>query len=604
MCTCHIKERASIVRHVRSEDNPADIGSRGCMIDELVKSKLWWHGPNFLQLPEDKWPKEAVMAVDFAKQHINNDLPEDEISIIMDKNSKVPKLTSSLKVAAKSITVADKVESLCVEIDSTRFSKWSKLLMSHSAVLYALYKFGKSAANPSNLFEKLLKLKVNSHQQPSLIMEAEVNLIKQLQQKCPPTVNVQRNLMLKLNQAGLIVCNHRIAATEKTPDLIWLPDCYEVHLLILHIHAKLFHAGPRETLNELRSLYWLCQGKRITSKVINNECQKCKLLKLKPYKMPVMPELPCERTTASAPFKHCGLDYAGPKMIKVDSETKKCWIILFTCFSTRAIHLEVVKGLDAHNFILAFRRFTARRGRPDLIVSDNQSTLKAASTLIEPCWHQNEGELQDFIARERLSWKFIIECAPWMGGFYERLIGLTKKAISHAIGNRILTFDEFNTVVIECETIVNCRPISPVDPEFKPGQAKQLALRPVDFLMPHGNINNGLPYYCFDNDPDFLPKETTGDTLMRLMHKTAAIVERFWKIWSIEYINQLREVNQNFHRQNKIADAAPEIGQVVMIKEENAIRNTWKLGIIEELNSSKDKAIRSAKVKTPNAFNC
>uniref|UniRef100_A0A914XU42 Uncharacterized protein n=1 Tax=Panagrolaimus superbus TaxID=310955 RepID=A0A914XU42_9BILA len=101
-------------------------------------------------------------------------------------------------------------------------------MLSHSAVLYALNKLGKRAANPSKLLEKSLKLNVNSHQQPSLIMEVEVNLIKQLLQKYPPTENIQRNLMLQLNQTGLIVCNHRIAATEKTPDLIWLPDCFEV----------------------------------------------------------------------------------------------------------------------------------------------------------------------------------------------------------------------------------------------------------------------------------------------------------------------------------------------------------------------------------------
>uniref|UniRef100_A0AC35GH83 Integrase catalytic domain-containing protein n=1 Tax=Panagrolaimus sp. PS1159 TaxID=55785 RepID=A0AC35GH83_9BILA len=97
-----------------------------------------------------------------------------------------------------------------------------------------------------------------------------------------------------------------------------------------------------------------------------------------------MPTHPLERTTAFPPFKHVGLDYAGPKLVRGDTETKKVWIILITCLSTRAVHLEITYGLDASSFLLAFRRFIARRGRPDLIISDNQSTLKAAEKIVTP----------------------------------------------------------------------------------------------------------------------------------------------------------------------------------------------------------------------------
>jgi hypothetical protein len=204
-----------------------------------------------------------------------------------------------------------------------------------------------------------------------MVTVAENFLIRQIQQKHPPTANLKRSLMLTVDENNIIVCNHRIP-------------------FIIHIHEKLFHGGPRETLNELRSRFWISQGKRTVMKAINNKCQHCKLLKLKPYLMPPMPALPAERTQAFAPFLHTGLDYAGPFMVKQGAENVKSWIILFTCLSTRAVHLETVNGLDSYNFILAFERFVARRGRPNLVISDNQTTLKAASKLLIPCWENKD----------------------------------------------------------------------------------------------------------------------------------------------------------------------------------------------------------------------
>jgi hypothetical protein len=160
-----------------------------------------------------------------------------------------------------------------------------------------------------------------------MVTVAENFLIRQIQQKHPPTANLKRSLMLTVDENNIIVCNHRIPS-ENGLGLIWLPHCYEVNLLIIHIHEKLFHGGPRETLNELRSRFWISQGKRTVMKAINNKCQHCKLLKLKPYLMPPMPALPAERTQAFAPFLHTGLDYAGPFMVK-QGASKNFTLLLF-----------------------------------------------------------------------------------------------------------------------------------------------------------------------------------------------------------------------------------------------------------------------------------
>ncbi|XP_075170472.1 uncharacterized protein LOC142242835 [Haematobia irritans] len=61
--------------HVRSEDNPADLGSRGVSPAELAVSSLWWHGPEWLCSASSQWdisdltPLETDVEVRAVKTH-------------------------------------------------------------------------------------------------------------------------------------------------------------------------------------------------------------------------------------------------------------------------------------------------------------------------------------------------------------------------------------------------------------------------------------------------------------------------------------------------------------------------------------------------------
>ena len=41
-------------KHIGTNDNPADLGSRGSTPQELQAKSLWWHGPHWLTLPQDQ----------------------------------------------------------------------------------------------------------------------------------------------------------------------------------------------------------------------------------------------------------------------------------------------------------------------------------------------------------------------------------------------------------------------------------------------------------------------------------------------------------------------------------------------------------------------
>ena len=78
------------------------------------------------------------------------------------------------------------------------------------------------------------------------------------------------------------------------------------------------------------------------------------------------------------------------------------YILLLTCTSSRAIHLELVHDMKAPAFIRAFKRFIGRCGMPDIVISDNFKTLKSI-------------EAKRFMTHNNITQKFISPVAPWIG---------------------------------------------------------------------------------------------------------------------------------------------------------------------------------------------
>lgn len=71
-----------------------------------------------------------------------------------------------------------------------------------------------------------------------------------------------------------------------------------------------------------------------------------------------MSPLPVGRLESFNPaFMHSGLDFFGPFAVVLHRRSHKRYCCLFTCLTTRAVHIEVTWSLDTNFFLLAFRRF-------------------------------------------------------------------------------------------------------------------------------------------------------------------------------------------------------------------------------------------------------
>ena len=104
---------------------------------------------------------------------------------------------------------------------------------------------------------------------------------------------------------------------------------------------------------------------------------------------------------------------------------RKVWVCLFTCFTVRAVHLELVEDMSTDEFLFCLCRFIARQGAPQLILSDNAKQFKAASTVLEKAWRNvmTDERLNEFVSNQGIQWKFTVELAPWMGDFMKDWLG-------------------------------------------------------------------------------------------------------------------------------------------------------------------------------------
>ncbi|KRX36934.1 hypothetical protein T05_6818 [Trichinella murrelli] len=242
--------------------------------------------------------------------------------------------------------------------------------------------------------------------------------------------------------------------------------------------------------------------------------------------------------------------------------------------TTRAVHLEVVSEMTAPRLLQAFRRFTARRGKPHALQSDN---FKSFKQLDKDLWQLVSTEMIDNIVREltshHIQWNFITERAPWMGGYWERLIRSMKTSLKKVLQNSMLDDEEFRTIISEFEVRINSRPLT-----YNPD-----------------NPNNPevlTPYHFLTDEDEWVPKTQSTSQLMKSWNLRQRLIAQWWKRWKAEYVTNLNIRQKRYNSGN-----APNIGDIVLVSENNVPRRNWKLGKIVQLYPRQDGIVRTVKVQ-------
>ncbi|XP_008557565.1 uncharacterized protein LOC103578321 [Microplitis demolitor] len=173
--------------------------------------------------------------------------------------------------------------------------------------------------------------------------------------------------------------------------------------------------------------------------------------------------LPTSRVTPSLVFEHTGVDYADPSSLKTfqgrGAKSFKGWIAVFVCFTTSAIHLQVVSDYSAEEFLKAFRHFTSRRRIRKRLRSDCGTNFKGADAILEDSFRQStksSQELQRILANDVIQWIFNPPGAPHMCGKWEAAV---KHHLQRTISDTLFTFEDFSTFLAQVEAVLNLRPL-------------------------------------------------------------------------------------------------------------------------------------------------
>ena len=293
------------------------------------------------------------------------------------------------------------------------------------------------------------------------------------------------NLRLAKDEAGLTRCYGRIQGY--TPIFVPRKSAF-ARWIIKYSHLQTLHGGVAATMNKVRQKYWIPKLQSLVKSVCHS-CNYCKKYRARGLGAPPTSALPTFRTKFTEPFNVTGVDFAGPLLYKSgNNKTSKAYVALFTCASTRVVHIRLCKDVTAEEFKRGLKEFVVRRGSPKLIVSDNaktfQGTKKWLSTL------RKHEDLFNYLATKEIEWKFNLSRAPWWGGFFESLIGIMKAILAKAIGRALLKYEELEEVLLDVELLMNNRPLCYLGEEFEqPVITPNVLLRgqPAYFLGENGD---------------------------------------------------------------------------------------------------------------------
>uniref|UniRef100_A0A7I4YFT2 Integrase catalytic domain-containing protein n=1 Tax=Haemonchus contortus TaxID=6289 RepID=A0A7I4YFT2_HAECO len=546
--------------YVASQDNPADCATRGLSTKDS-QGHIWWSGPSFLRLPPSQWPTKSDFSLPpGSEKDCGSEYQAAHIAHTSNFVSVLPFCrTNSLK---KLLRITAYVLRFLRSRIFDRISSSSQKRLQHLIPQVA----------QSNIKGSLTAVEMTAAE--TLLILAHYREDEHILQRLPlHKFNVQKDHL------GLLRCPIRVGQVTSAPVLI-IPSHRLATILVWHHHLQCYHAGVYSTIAALRANYFIPSIRSLVAKTLRT-CVVCRKVSGHAYRYPEMPTLPEERTTRSRPFQYVGIDYLGPLSYRsVYFSANKIWVCLITCMATRAVHLELVVNNTVQEFLLAFRRFIARRGTPDIIYSDNATTFHAADDALSNVVYATGSwrQVADFSANHKITWRFITPLSPWKGGFYERMVQLFKSAFRKAVGRTLLMYEEFQTVVAEIEAVINSRPITP----FRGAESSVSALRPIDFISPQVSLQ--IP------PSDHLQSESaaTAHKLGLWYKESLKVLDHFWHLWHTDYLTALKERHQLRIRQPKYVAAPLNINDVVIIADEKLPRSHWPLGLVVKIHSGSD----------------
>ena len=536
--------------HVASEDNPADMVSRGCSVEEIKKNKIWLQGPNFLN--------EAELSTYVRSNQEDIDLDP--------KDPELKRLVTHTTTMSRDFS--RKFE---------KFSGWHKLVKS-IAILRACIK----QKRKTGITWRTPTLTVDD------LTEAEEFIIRTTQRAAYPDKEKERTLTGLnpiIDDRGLIRLGGRVdkasswSYSQRHPTII--PKTSLIAKLIVRAHhERIYHLGYRSTLGAVREAgYWIVNGSGIVKACINL-CTHCKKLRAKPNNQQ-MGELPEERLERTAPFTHIGMDVFGPFHVKDRRTEAKRWGLVMSCLYSRAIHIEVLEEMTTDCLILALRCFLAIRGPVQTIICDNGTNFVGMANELSRQLDLANPSLSNYLLSNKIAMVFNPPKASHQGGATERMIRSIRAVLNGMNFKHRVDTKTLRTVFHEIANIVNNRPLTGTkisDPREHVATPNQLLTMKSPLLAPPPGQFPASDLYC-----------------NKRWKVSQAIADEFWRAWKTEYIATVSTRPKWIKKKENL-----KIGDIVMVVDDGAPRSDWRVGAVSSVYPGKDGLVRQVDVTLGN----
>lgn len=537
--------------YVRTDENPADLVSRGCDYLTLHSSTLWFKGPSWLS---------TTINLEYPDLTIGDEIKE-EVGL---EEQRVTQCNSAMFEPNQCNDFLNKYSSfdhLCLIVSwIIRFTKKCRKIPVETATYITL-----PESNAARIFiltmiqsiafkKDMADLKLNKLSKQSKII----------------------NLNPFIDSDGLLrvggrISNASIPFDQRHP--IILPDRGNYISAIVHdAHFKTLHGGKQATLGFLRRTYWILNGSR-TVKSIINKCLRCHRNATN-LQQQMMGQLPEPRVNVTKPFLHTGVDFCGPFQIKSKEgrgvRSFKAYISVFVCLATKAIHIEIVNSLTSESFIAALKRFVARRGTVKILYSDNGTNFVGAFRKLK--------RMMESLRTLHLEWKFIPPSAPHFGGLWEAGVKSIKYHLKRVLGNSIFTNEEMTTILAQIESVLNSRPLCPLTNDINDLNV----LTPNHFLT--GQIL--IP----------IAEDNHIGTPANLLRRWQLCTQKYQEVchrYKTEYLHRLQQRPKWLKPSENV-----RVGQLFLIKDDNRKINHWALGRVIETHPGSDGLVRVVTLKT------
>ena len=360
-----IQEKEINWRHVPTEENPADVGSRGGDVSRLTA--LWWQGPSWLAKPQD-WPPDLVT-------------------------------TSTQESKAEEVKQTRELFALAVEKTENN-DAFDALLEKYE--LWRVLRVGAWIWRFLHNIRTVRKQRIVGPLITEEIQKQTTFWIKRSQQQAKSSQKFEEDrlqLNVQGNQEGILECRGRIQGHYP----IFLPDSSPFTRKLVHrSHVDTLHGGVALTMTKVRELYWVPRLRALVKQVLR-ACSGCKRFQAMALATPPPGLLPTDRTEGSTPFEVIGVDFAGPIKYRIRAKTEgKAYLALYACSLARGLFLEVLPNLATSEFLRSFKQLIAPWASGE-DQSDNGKTFVGAEKWLKQV--KRDEKTQDYLAHENIKWQ-------------------------------------------------------------------------------------------------------------------------------------------------------------------------------------------------------